>query len=252
MPSHAHLFKKALRRLYAGSLLCIGLASLTTQAWADGFRLGTMGARVDKAFYPSPRTNQPHYLRIMPSYLAGPYPFTPGRPIDIRQRDAAGVEHVLARFAIPAAIQEPLVMLYTGPVQIEEGLSVPYGAIILDDSRAGLPPESLRLFNASQLPIAFRIQGTKPTTLAPGKSATERFKLAKPGDAENLPLIMAYKSPLDSQWTRFGDEQMTVLPGARYFIFLMPQPDAQGRLKAGSVMVIEDRAEKIRPVPPIL
>lgn len=241
------------RRVRAGALACLcGLlgALFATAARADGFRIGTMGDKLEKPYYVSPQTGGAHYLKIMPGYLAGPFPYAAGRPLEIRQASAQGQDSLMARFTVPANIREPLVILYPGPVQLEASLSAPYGAIVLDDSRAALPPGSLRVFNASKCTVAFRFQGAKPTVLAPGKSAVERVKLSKPDTAQTLPMIMAFQSPVSGQWVRFGAEEMTVLPQARYLLFLMPRVDDKGHLKPGSVMAIEDRAEKIRPEPP--
>ncbi|MBC2593706.1 hypothetical protein H5P28_05465 [Ruficoccus amylovorans] len=230
-------------------LLCVLSTLLHAQTPSTpAFRLGTLADGLSGAYYQSPKTGGPYYLKIRPGFLSGPYAYQPGRPFAISQKDGQGLEQTLALVNIPPGIEHPLVMLFPGPVKGPNDTVLPYGTFVLNDSAQVAPLGSVRFVNASRYPVAVSVQEQPIEVMHPGQ---ERVQTIRPSASREddtsiyATLKLAYQSPQDQQWYRFGGSEFPMAADARYYVFLRPKLGDDSILDPRPVLLIRDRAARI-------
>ncbi|MFH1496783.1 MAG: hypothetical protein ABII82_03055 [Verrucomicrobiota bacterium] len=213
------------------------------------FRITTIDTRVRGAYY-QPRGDRPRALRLSPSYIAGPYPFAPGAPLQIFRREGEAPARLMAEARIPAAVTQPLLLLLPVPAQGPDETALPYAAVVIDDSLQAAPLNTMRFINLSDLPVVVALGGMSPKRIDARAQLVLPFAPPASGGGYQS-LNIARQSP-SGQWERLTsaeENEVYLEAGTRFLTIIRPTAaGSTGGERVAPFAIIHD-AHHIPPQP---
>lgn len=214
-----------------------------TQTRGNEFRLSSFSPRVPVLYYYQRGSQDRTFVRATQGIIRGPYRFRRNHPIEFWRDNEEGIPELKAIVTIPEEVRQPLVLLFDGPVPGPDGVELPFGTMVFDDSRTAAPIETVRFINLSNLTVAVSFNSGRPLIVGPRNNAVVAFEPPPPDDSY-VGMRFAFSFEDNDSWVQFGVNHPDIYleANARYMVFMMPDPNVREQLyiPANSILVVSD------------